>query len=317
MTTHTACDHKLVPILLEENFYNGLRNVLTPERLQCLAKKSRQIPLPKIFGETLNEAHYSKTFNLLVNSTDETRLCAQFFFHQILPKLTERNNMLDVGAGDGKLIKLIGSQFNHITAIDDNLEIINTLNVNKKIARKRAQLIKIHASILDANLPNNYYNLVTLSHLLYYIERSQWLKIIQQVYNATKPGGIIMIVLSGDDLGKKHLLEYFGGQPLNIDSFTQECISYFGSSNIELFASTGKLAAADITAMLHISGFLLRDAKTIASKKDLSKYLNQYCKKTENYFELTSQQKFILVHKRIKQHESPYSLLNQQITTIA
>jgi predicted SAM-dependent methyltransferase len=161
-------------------------------------------------------------------------------------------------------------------------------------------LEKIHCSILDSKLPTEHYDLAILSHLLYYIDKSDWLETIKIAYKAIKPEGYLVITLSGEELGKAELIKYFGGYPVEIDNLTKQCISLFGSENVWVFSSEERVITTDLSSMLHIGGFFLYDARVVANKNILRDYIENHCHQADNTHLITTQQRFIAIKKSLK-----------------
>jgi SAM-dependent methyltransferase len=282
--------------LLPENYFSNLKNHLTAKGLQLLSEQAKKIPVPPRFGEIIDDNHYLQTLEFVLNSTIETKHRCLFFLKNILPRLQSYDALLDVGVGDGQLTNLISRNFKLVTAMETNKVALDNLGAKKKIIKKNATLHKIHGSILNTKLPDNHYDLGVLSHILYYIDQSKWLETIENAYKTIKPGGFIAIVLSGDGRGKADLIKYFGGNPLGIDNLIKDCSNKF-NTDIEVFESNETFYAKNMSSMLHIAGFFLRDSEATATHKELEAYLNLHHRKHKNKFEMTSQQKFILIHK--------------------
>ncbi|GEM_PF-3600099 len=282
---------------LGKEFYQGTRNVLTPKKLYELSSFAKTLPEPFLFGTYQDDDHYQKTLKLMLHSTLETKHRGIFFKRMVLPMLHKKVNLLDVGPGDGELTCWVGNNFQNVTVVDINKEILNSFNTHKRILRNNIFLTKINSNILNVDLPENHYSLILLSHMLYYIRRDKWLQVIELAYQALEPGGIIAIALSGDQFGKSELIQAFGGNNIDINFLAEECIQQYGSENIKIFASKEIILTQDINAMLHIAGFFLYDADITAKKKWLLDYLKMHCFNQHGHYEMSTQQKFILVSK--------------------
>lgn len=282
---------------LEDDFYRGMRNELTLNKLQQLSILAQKIPEPRFFGTYFNDDHYAITVELMVGSITEARKIGIFLNRLVLPSLEAREKVLDVGPGDGYLIAWIGNKFKQVTAVDINKNFIEQLDVKKRILKRYLELIKIHGSILDVGLTANFYDLALLSHVLYYIDSEKWMSVVGNIYQSLKPNGIAVVVLGGDKFGKANLIKYYQGNPIDIDTLAHQCIAKYGSSNVQVFASKETVITKDIKAMLHIAGLFLHDVQVTATKESLTNYINRHCRIFENHFEMTTQQKFILIRK--------------------
>ncbi len=277
---------------LEENFYLSMRNELTDSKLKKIKACSGHLEKPRSFGKYIDLSHYLETLNIVLQSTQETRHCGYFFFKKILPTLKHRENFLDVGPGNGKLTRWISKKFENTTVIDSNEEVIKKL----KAPSDKNSFKKIHSSIRNIDLQSNDFDFCLMSHVLYYLDNKFWLEAVEKIYNATKANGKILIVLSGDALGKASLIKNFGGKLPQIDKFINLCANKF-KSNIRVTLSKEKFISCDLNVMLHIAGLFLRDGGVIATEEELTKYILKYHKADDKYFEITSLQKFILIEK--------------------
>lgn len=299
----SLCKKKIPYKLLDDFFYEGMRNELSLQSLLRLKKQAAELPGLDMYGVYCDEKHFLDAYKFFLSTTAETRHRGLFFLRNVLPKLSHYDNMLDVGAANGLMTKWIGSRFKKVTAIDSNFEAISCLAASKRIVRKKTEMELIHASILDVDLKQDYYNLGLLSHVLYYINDSLWVDVAKRVYDAIAPGGLLVIVLNGDELGKLSLLKHFNSRAIDIESFVVRCVNEFQSSHIEVFKSVEVARALDLNSMLQIAGFFLYDAGGLATKRSLMDYVDIHCKKNNGMYEMNFSQKFILINKPIGSYE--------------
>ena len=202
--------------------------------------------------------------------------------------------MLDIGLGDGILTSSLAPYFDTVTIVDSNKHILN------KLLHKHASDKKYRGVISDAEnvrLSEQDYDLAVLSHVLYYVDRSKWNIILSHLYDCLKPGGILVIVLGGDEQGKGRLIEDFGGQNLKIDELATWCQKTFGNNEVSFYASEEVFFAKSLENMLHISSFMLADAKIKADRKELIDYINKHFFKSECLYEMSTKQKYIVIRK--------------------
>jgi SAM-dependent methyltransferase len=280
--------------IISPEFYGNVPNILTKEKLNSLAKMTKSIEEPICYGQFNNALHYLQTLELVLDSTYETINREIFFRKKVLPLIPVKNALLDVGSGNGELLSVIARDFKHVTTVDTNEKAIEKI---QKVIGANIDCTKIHGSIVDAKLTNYFYDLAVLSHMLYYIEQSKWINVVRKVYHAVNMNGLVAIVLSGDTLGKSNLIKHFGGSIPDIDNLAQKCIDTFGFSNVKIYESDESFMALNLATMLHITGFMLYDVGITADKKLLETYINEYFRYSNDYFKMTTRQKFILISK--------------------
>lgn len=255
---------------------------------------SKTIEVPKKIGQFNSNDHYISTLKLVLNSTYETSNRILFFQEKILPTLKNKDVLLDVGAGDGSVTLEVAHHFEHLTAIDPNDRALTSLESLLPIF---INFTKINKDILHVKLEPHTYDLVILSHVLYYICPKFRLNLIESAYKALRKDGKLVIVLGGDELGKANLIDYFGGENLEIDPLALKCRNNFGFANTSLYASNESFVTSSKEAMFHISSFMLADAQISSTKEHLNHYIESNLQCSENYYVLTSRQKYIVINK--------------------
>lgn len=283
--------------ILDASFYRGMRNTLTARKLDLNIELAKKIKKPSVFGVFDNESDYLETLELFLESTLETRHRGIFFLRKVLPQLIHKNTLLDIGPGNGQLIKWVGNSFQEVTALDINRRALKLLNSQKKILRKHIKLTKINASLLDVELLPNKYDLVLLSHILYYLSRIHWMEAVKKAYNSVRSGGILAIVLNGDNLDKLHLTKYFNGELISIEDLVHCCRETFSNSKVEVFESVEFIKTLDLETMLKVAGFFLYDVNALVTEEELTRYINVFLKKTDGNYKINFAQKFILIYK--------------------
>ena len=282
---------------LTDDFFRGMRNPLTSAKLDRLAKLAEQIPLIEPLGTFINDEHYLQALHLVLESTAETKHRGYFLIKEVMPRIKNKRTLLDVGIGNGEVLKWLGRQFTEVHVIDNNLAALNNLNTtNKKILRSSTILKKIPRSVEATTLPTHKFDLAILSHILYYIDKNKWMDILKNIYSSLKIGGIAVIILSDGHEGKKKLMHNFGNKYLDFDDFIEECSKNFGTT-FESFVTDEVFHTKTLAHMLHIAAFFLLDIGTTTNKEKLEEYINtHYLQKTGNFL-MTSQQKILLLTK--------------------
>lgn len=275
---------------LNKYFFNEA--VIPHKDLQMLAKKAKKIPLPIIYGRFIDNDHYLETLELLLASSHETKNRHLFFEKIMDPRIENKNSMLDIGPGTGEITLEVGKKFNHVTVIDVNDEPLSKLRSEDW---GDCNLETIHRSILDIQTLGSSYNLIILSHVLYYLPKVYWFEIINKLYNALEPEGYLVVVLN-DGLGKSKLVEHFGGSAPNLDELAYN-LSKHTNFRVEKYASKEVYYALGVGPMMHISGIHLLDSGAVATSDELYKYYTTHGIKHNSIFELDIFQKFLVISK--------------------
>jgi predicted SAM-dependent methyltransferase len=145
---------------------------------------------------TTNFSHefYAETFSDFANRSDHTEQIIKILTDFTTNKLSNKDRLLDIGSASGKIAKALSSHFNHITLIEPNNEYENSY-----AEIKNHTLFK---STFDEFSDDNKYDLILCSHILYHVERGNWLDFIKKIHDYLAPNGkavIIMIAERGDN----------------------------------------------------------------------------------------------------------------------
>ena len=219
---------------------------ITTKQMHEVAKESTKLTTPHRFGMFINDQHYLDSVDLLINSTTETQRRNILIEQEVLPSLTHFDNMLDIGVGNGELTEFVGQHFTNITIVDNSLDTLNKIHDNHTSGTK---IDKILGSVLDVEIPNKQYDLILLSHVIYYINPELRNVLISKLYNLLNTDGIILIIfIEGGN--RYEMTRHFGGTHFNFDNFTQYTLDSYKNVNIIEFEETIQTNA--IEPMLHI-----------------------------------------------------------------
>ncbi len=269
-----------------------IRSGLTPKRCSQIEEITRRIPLPNNLGHFYNEAHYVNTIDLFYLSTDESRHKKFYFLKNILPKIECKESILDIGCADGGLTKIIARPFKKVTILDTNLAALDGIRLPK---HQHQKITKIHGSAEKVILPENKYDLIVISHVLYYIKPNEWPFVIRKLYNSLKENGQLIIVYSGD-LDKKAIIEHHGGYTKDFCKFYHKHISN-KYEKICMDVSVENFILSNLRTAQHICNVFLDDGSTIADKDTVASYLNLHNRFGGSPYRVKFNQYFVSITK--------------------
>ncbi len=131
---------------------------------------------------------------LLDNRSNEFQITTKLINTCILPKLGNKKYFLDIGAGFGRFSLEIGKKFTTTSIIEPNQML------HRQLLKKLKGKVEINRSI-QIPLENvkfekeEKYDLILLSHILYYIPPELWFGEIQKLLNILHPKGLLIIIL--------------------------------------------------------------------------------------------------------------------------
>jgi SAM-dependent methyltransferase len=137
-----------------------------------------------MINSSFNE--YKEAISILENTSKHPSLIEIIIKNKILPKLSQRNRLLDVGAGAGKITKTLQNQFDEIVAIE----------INPKLQDAYAQTkIKLYnCDFMKAELKEKF-DLVICSHVMYHLDKSKMQLFINKLLSVVASGGYCFIAL--------------------------------------------------------------------------------------------------------------------------
>lgn len=276
--------------ILDNNFYASIRKEITKERLTYLEDASKKLDLPEIFGQFSSESHYLKTVDLFIKATEETRNRGTFFLRNVLPHLKAMDSLLDIGPGNGKLTRWIGRKFKEITLVDPVPEVLE--NISEKSFPKGSLLKKMNASFLETIQPQNAFDLIVLSHVMYHFPQEKWVDVVEKALKVLKSQGLIVIVVNSG-LDREKLGDLFNGKTFPILNLVH-AIAELGKE-VEFISSKESFHAKDLTTMLHICGLHLHDTGGHVSREILEKHIQSNYLLTTHDYKMSVYQHFIII----------------------
>lgn len=276
--------------MLGEDFHSLIRKEVNENRLLHLSNISKNLSLPTIFGKFRSDSHYLATVDLFIKSTEETRNRCFFFLKKIIPNLKTYDKFLDIGPGNGKLTRLVGRNFKEITLVDPVPQVLD--GISPKAYPKETVLKKITQSFLKTALPENYFDLIILSHVMYHFSLENWIDVINKALFSLKPGGTLVAVIN-NGLDREKLGNNFNGKTYCIKHFIYELSQL--NKKTEVFYSRESFRAKDLTTMMHICGLHLHDFNGVASQENLELYIKRNYLLAKEEYKMEVYQHFIVI----------------------
>lgn len=261
-----------IDVLSEDDFTK--KYLYTEEMLAKLNELAAKLPKPEKLGLLEDEKEYLDALDVFMAAGFEREHLIEIIERMIIPKLKHCENMLDVGVGNGKLSKLLGAHCKSFTGIDNKQESLNSLP-NKMGSSTTNNVEKIKGTVLDMELPNKKYDFIIVSHMLYYIDGEERIKLIDKLYNLLSPKGSILIIYN-DSGDREALAEHFNGKR---HSFHQTIDHIYQTYTDKYFyQSPETLKANNFNTFQHLMAVVLNDDGTSANKVDALQYANNHLK---------------------------------------
>lgn len=262
-------------IELGEDYFEN-KYLTAPDIIKLVQCKSPDTKEPVLYGVFDDDQHYLETLKLLMTSTLEPQRKEEVFFDNVIPGLKKKDNFLDIGIGTGDFTQKIGAYFNNITIVDSSSEVLSTLP--DKIGDSAVS--KIHGSILDKNLNIHdvKYDLILLSHVLYYIPKQEQNTLVERLSHLLSETGILAIVFNAEGT-RSTLINHFGGVADDFSTLYNLIPAYKKSV---LYRMNEFLLGGDLESMMKIAGICLNDSGLEVTKTELTNYIDkEFCSSGE------------------------------------
>lgn len=246
-----------------------------------------------------SDPSFSLVWKAFRYSTNEKRELVSFLRGKIIPRLdNSMASLLDVGADDGSIAKAICGRFDRITLIEPNPTSAYGLAkgaFGRLHEGKEYRIIPVPFQTTDLGMER--YDLALLSHVIYYFDPRSWVDAAAKAHHHTVHGGAVVLAYSGDNGDTAALVRRFGGTPLDFCHFEKACGDRFHNATIERYELGTVLRASSPEAMMHFSGFLLRDADCSATSSELREHVENNFKKDERYYEMKKYDTVLVIWK--------------------
>lgn len=105
---------------------------------------------------------------------------------KIVDEIEHGERVLDIGCGPGKPLTLILDSYFDVTGIDISSKHTRQARVNVPGATIE------NADICQTGLPKNSFKAIVMYYVLFNIHRSKHINILEKIYEALKPGGLLL-----------------------------------------------------------------------------------------------------------------------------
>lgn len=133
-------------------------------------------------------------FNLLCRRSDETRLLLEYLLDSVVPSIPKKKRFLDIGPAFGRLTLPLAARFERSMIVEpDELyyrELMTTASRKSLLmegVNQRLEAVRFKSK--------DYFDMILLSHVLYYIRRNRWIADLTRLTQRLTPSGQLVVVL--------------------------------------------------------------------------------------------------------------------------
>jgi predicted TPR repeat methyltransferase len=147
----------------------------------------------------MSDSDFRSVFDLLVSTTDEYSVLLPLFEESVLPRLSKKVALLDVGAGPGLIAAPLSVHFDNIGLVEPNP--VYCLEAVNKVLGPGKLVTAFNGTWEASQFGEEQFDLIVCAHVLYFVDPENWDDFIQKMVPHIAPGGRLAIVLvaKGDD----------------------------------------------------------------------------------------------------------------------
>src|SRR5262245_31457781 len=153
---------------------------------------------------------YERAFGIFLAHTDQKDRAREWLNREV-GRLPARRQMVDAGAGTGKVTAWFAPLFNRTIAIEPNPHLRTHLAANCPGAEI------VSGTILDTAL-DPMADFVLASHIFYYIPSGDWQANLERLVSFLSPGGTLVVILQNAGTDCMRLVNHFHGQRFDLAS---------------------------------------------------------------------------------------------------
>lgn len=257
------------------------------ELLRGLPLPSRLGRAPETTGHVMRRSPYlDRVWEAYRHATDEKDVFLSFLHACVLDGLSAPRGLsvLDVGPDDGSLVRRLEVPIRRVTMIEpDPVSCARLADALGEPGPGRPDSRLVRACFPCGDLGGETFDLVLLSHVLYYIDRALWPETVACALRHTRPGGRVVVAYVCDESDLYDTLRAFGGHALGLADFETDCAAHFADRAPTAYRMDSAIEAADETDFLHLLGFLMADRTAHAAPDDLRAHVRRYARADGSY----------------------------------
>jgi trans-aconitate methyltransferase len=180
-------------------------------------------------------AAYQQAFHVFLDHTDQ-KANARRQLEELVQELPGRHVFLDAGAGTGQVTAWFLEQFERTIAIEPNPSLCAEL-------RRTCPGAKVLPVPINEADPQSLCDLVLCSHVLYYINRGEWLRVLGRMASWLAPQGILVVILQNHETDCMRMLDAFLGRRFDLSELARE----FEAAQSQQYQTELQLVSAHVT----------------------------------------------------------------------
>lgn len=237
-------------------------------------------------------AIYDEVFRIFLSHTDQKRR-TRAWLEQFIPRLKSTKLVVDVGAGEGSVLKGLIKSFDRAIAIEPNPHLCSSL---RKLAN-----VKVIEQQLTEEIDIRAADLVLCSHVLYLIEPTLWTKLIKRMSSWLSKNGALVVINQNMHTDCRNMFTHFFDKRNDLMLHFDEIVRLEEEGfSITVETIPSYITAPDLRTAAQIAEFLLggEENRAPVKRKDVREYLRTHHKFGKTGYRLSCHQDFLIVSRR-------------------
>jgi len=236
---------------------------------------------------------YGDNFEFLLAHTDEKQKSIAWLTEAV-EQLPLKRQFIDAGAGNGTITQVLVPYFAHTTALEPNLELRQQLQTN-------CPEITIHPNfIMDADIPSAQADFILCSHVLYYVEQTQWLAHIEKLATWLAPEGVLVLMLQHHASDCMQMQTHFFQRTFNLAAVGQAFKEQQREKyQVDVEIMPIDIITPDLASTYRIAEFMLNllPVVNLPTRNELESYIQQHFQPQAQGYRFSSDQTLVKIHQ--------------------
>lgn len=157
---------------------------------------------------------YLEALDMFLSGTDE-KATTHAYLRRVVDRLPARRTLLDIGAAQGTTTRYLAPYFERVVCVEPSEP------MRRALARACPQAEVVAEPVGEARVDARA-DLALLSHVLYYIPRTQWAVTTARVMEWVAPGGVLLVLLQNPDNACMRMVRHFTGRHFDVRELVGE-----------------------------------------------------------------------------------------------
>ncbi|WP_020562104.1 class I SAM-dependent methyltransferase [Methylosarcina fibrata] len=244
-----------------------------------------------VYGSQSSE--YYHAFQTFLNHTDQKAKAHQWL-NGFVETLPSRQVFIDVGAGNGLVTSWFTDAFDQTIALEPNDSLRAELKNNCPLAEVFSEGI-MEAAIADSG------DFVLCSHVLYYLDSSDWMPTLEKLASMLSSDGILIVVLQHHDTQCMRMMRHFLERSFDLPALARAFRDKQGDRyEVAIETVPAHVNTTDFNSAYTIAEFMLNllPMDHPPARRDLEDYVRNYFICADLGFRFSCDQDFLQIRPR-------------------